>query len=82
MRCVRCPAHLRPRTRAHKLAFTPQIVIETNRNSRDTLIVEMHGHTLSSSKLNRDIWLIYGRLDILTGGFSLIYGTCLTRKVT
>jgi hypothetical protein len=30
MRCVRSPAHLRPRTRAHKLAFTPRIVIETN----------------------------------------------------
>lgn len=30
MRCVRSPAHLRPRTRAYKLAFTPQIVIETN----------------------------------------------------
>ena len=30
MRCVRSPAHLRPRMRAHKLAFTPQIVIDTN----------------------------------------------------
>lgn len=30
MRCVRSPAHLSPRTRAHKLVFTPQIVIETN----------------------------------------------------
>ena len=30
MRCVRSPAHLRLRTRAHKLAFTPRIVIETN----------------------------------------------------
>ncbi len=66
MRCVRSPAHLRPRTRAHKLAFTPRIVIETNRNSRDTLIVEMHGHTLSSSKLNRDIWLnLKGQVDFL-----------------
>ncbi len=30
MRCVRSPARLRPRTCAHKLAFTPRIVIETN----------------------------------------------------
>ena len=30
MRCVKSPAHLRLLTRAHKLAFTPQIVIETN----------------------------------------------------
>ena len=66
MRCVRSPAHLRPRMRAHKLAFTPQIVIETNRNSRDTLIIEMHGHTPSSSKLNRDIWLnLKGQADFL-----------------
>ena len=30
MRCVRSPAHLSPRMRAYKLAFTPQIVIDTN----------------------------------------------------
>lgn len=30
MRCVRSSAHLRLRTRAHKLVFTPRIVIETN----------------------------------------------------
>lgn len=30
MHCVRSSAHLRLRTRAHKLVFTPRIVIETN----------------------------------------------------
>lgn len=30
MRCVKSSAHLRLRTRAHKLVFTPRIVIETN----------------------------------------------------
>lgn len=30
MRYVRSPAHLRPRTRAHKLVFALRIVLETN----------------------------------------------------
>ena len=36
MRCVRSPAHLRPRTRAHKLAFTPRIVIDNQLVTLDT----------------------------------------------
>ena len=83
MRCVRSSAHLRLRTRAHKLVFTPLgLSLKPTRNSWYTLIVEIYGHTPSSSELNRDIWLIYGRFGILTGSFSLIYGTCPSRKAT
>ena len=65
MRCVRSSAHLRLRTRAHKLVFTPLgLSFETN----SELLIHPNRRNLwtipSSSELNRDIWLIYGRFGI------------------
>ena len=50
MRCVRSPAHLRPRTRAHKLAFTPRIVIETNSPAH----AESSPHVRRTLDINRE----------------------------
>ena len=50
MRCVRSPAHLRPRTRAHKLAFTPRIVIETNSPAH----AEASPHVRRTLDINRE----------------------------
>ena len=50
MRCVRSPAHLRPRTRAHKLAFTPRIVIDTNSPAH----AESSPHVRRTLDINRE----------------------------
>ena len=57
MRCVRSPAHLRPRTRAHKLAFTPRIVIETNSKLAFTprIVIETNSK-LSIHPNHRNAW--------------------------
>lgn len=61
MRCVRSPAHLRPRTRAHKLAFTPRIVIETNSPAH----AEASPHVRKTLDINResDIHAVAGTLQ-------------------
>lgn len=61
MRCVRSPAHLRPRTRAHKLAFTPRIVIETNSPAH----AESSPHVRRTLDINResDIHAVSGTLQ-------------------
>ena len=61
MRCVRSPAHLRPRMRAHKLAFTPQIVIDTNSPAH----AESSPHVRRTLDINResDIHAVAGTLQ-------------------
>ena len=61
MRCVRSPAHLRPRTRAHKLAFTPRIVIDTNSPAH----AESSPHVRRTLDINResDIHAVAGTLQ-------------------
>lgn len=61
MRCVRSPAHLRPRMRAHKLAFTPQIVIDTNSPAH----AESSPHARRTLDINResDIHAVAGTLQ-------------------
>ena len=61
MRCVRSPAHLRLRTRAHKLAFTPRIVIETNSPAH----AESSPHVRRTLDINResDIHAVAGTLQ-------------------
>lgn len=61
MRCVRSPAHLRPRTRAYKLAFTPQIVIDTNSPAH----AESSPHVRRTLDINResDIHAVAGTLQ-------------------
>lgn len=61
MRCVRSPAHLRPRTRAHKLVFTPQIVIDTNSPAH----AESSPHVRRTLDINResDIHAVAGTLQ-------------------
>ena len=61
MRCVRSPAHLRPRMRAHKLAFTPRIVIDTNSPAH----AESSPHVRRTLDINResDIHAVAGTLQ-------------------
>ena len=61
MRCVRSPAHLRPRTRAHKLVFTPRIVIDTNSPAH----AESSPHVRRTLDINResDIHAVAGTLQ-------------------
>lgn len=61
MRCVRSPAHLSPRTRAHKLVFTPQIVIDTNSPAH----AESSPHVRRTLDINResDIHAVAGTLQ-------------------
>lgn len=61
MRCVRSSAHLRLRTRAHKLVFTPRIVIETNSPAH----AESSPHVRRTLDINResDIHAVAGTLQ-------------------
>lgn len=61
MRCVRSPAHLRPCMRAHKLVFTPRIVIETNSPAH----AESSPHVRRTLDINResDIHAVAGTLQ-------------------
>ena len=61
MRCVRSSAHLRLRTRAHKLVFTPRIVIDTNSPAH----AESSPHVRRTLDINResDIHAVAGTLQ-------------------
>ena len=61
MHCVRSSAHLRLRTRAHKLVFTPRIVIETNSPAH----AESSPHVRRTLDINResDIHAVAGTLQ-------------------
>ena len=61
MHCVRSSAHLRLRTRAHKLVFTPRIVIETNSPAH----AESSPHVRRTLDINResDIHAVSGTLQ-------------------
>ena len=62
MRCVRSSLHLRLRTRAHKLVFTPRIVIDTNSPAH----AESSPHVRRTLDINResDIHAVAGTLQI------------------
>ena len=61
MHCVRSSAHLRLRTRAHKLVFTPRIVIDTNSPAH----AESSPHVRRTLDINResDIHAVAGTLQ-------------------
>ena len=80
MRCVRSSAHLRLRTRAHKLVFTPRIVIDTNSPAH----AESSPHVRRTLDINRenDIHAVAGTLQTPISIHTPLAGSDSTRRST